>query len=207
MKTNGKDAEWWDVDNTTSNALKDWNSLINISGGQLTKIAACWRERGKKIHSLLDLIRCYYSGFKIICIPAARYPPSLIKQQYEKLYNEINTASSAAWGRRESSGFLMSAEELEYYLESAFDHFSKHPTTPFNFLTAACLYNPVAPTLKTHIVRLALYFMSCYPDDNGMQLFERVAPLVASSIFLDSHRQRYPARRKCSSAALREFLV
>lgn len=206
IKAQDPDTDWWDVDSTTSKALRDWNGLVKNSNGQLTKLAGEWCERGKKINSLEDLILCYYSGFKIICLPAARvYQPSLIKSQYDKLYHEIKEASDKSWTKRKSSGFLMAAEELEHYLEFCFDHFSKHPTTPFNFLSAACMYNPVSTAFEDHITRLVRHFVDCYPTDTGKQLFGRVAPYVASCILLDSYRQRYPGRGKCISLTSKKY--
>lgn len=192
---------WWDAEIVTSNALKKWTGLIhpNTPTGHhapLAELARLWRTRGKKISSLKELILCYYSGFKIICIPAVKFQsPSLIKQQYQKLHDEIKRASENSRKARKSSGLLMSSEELEYYLEHAFDHFSKHPTAPFNFLSAALLYNPVTTTFKHHICTLTVYLMACFPNASGRELFRKIAPPVASSIFLSAHRSRYPRRR------------
>lgn len=163
-------------------------------------LAKDWRARGKNIRSFRDLLLCYYSDFKIVCIPAAKsHPLSLLQQQYQKLQNEIKSASLCTHGRRESAGLLMSAEEMGYYLKYAFDHFCDKATAPFNFLSAALFYNPVATTFKDHICTLAVYFMASFPNDCGKELFRKMAPLVASSIFLSAHRSRYPGRRTCAS--------
>lgn len=192
---------WWDVEYTTSSTLKKYRDLINPNPAKgttcLSVLATQWREVGKKISSLEDLISCYFSAFKIICIPAAKlYPPSLIKGQYQMLQSAIDQGSTLSWERRKSLGLLMSATELEYYLESAFDHFSKNPKAPFNFLSAALSHKPVASTLEDNICEITVYFMSCHPTADGAEIFNKVAPFVASCIFLNTHRCRYPRRRK-----------
>lgn len=169
--------------------------MDRISGiyGPIAELAKQWVSRGKVIKSLQDLLQCYFNDFKIICIPAAKsFAPSLVKQQYQKLHDHIRLGSESSLERRQSSGLLMSAEELENYFEYAFDHFRMHPKAPFNFRSAALSRKPVTTTFKNHICKLTIHFMACYPDETGKDLFRRVAPLVASCIFLSAHRSRYP---------------
>ena len=172
---------------------------MNNQTGLLPKLANQWRERGKPIRSFKDLLHCYYSGFKIICIPSANQPPQLIHNQYTKLYEEIRRASDISAERRETLGLLMSSEELEVYLRYAFEHFSGNGTEPFNFLDAAIRNNPIAATFADHIIKVAVLLMKRTTSQPGKQLFKELAPLVASSIFLSATRIRLPYRGRSSS--------
>jgi hypothetical protein len=147
---------------------------------------------------LKELLHCYYSGVRIVCIPAADQPAARINQQYRALHEEIRIASQHCRSRRGDVGLLLNAEELEMYLEYAFQHFSKDATNPFNFHSAAFSSNPIAQTFKDHIVKVAKYIMECRPQESGRKIFERVASLVASSIFLDASRNRFPKRGSAS---------
>lgn len=142
-----------------------------------------------------DLLKCYYSGFKIVCIPCAEQPPSLIRAQYTKLHQEIALASATSAGRRKEAGLLLSSEEMECYLQNAFEHFSKDANEPFNFLNTALRNNPIAATFADHITKVATVFSRTKPQpEYGTKVFEHLAPLVASAIFLGATRNRLPHR-------------
>jgi hypothetical protein len=143
---------------------------------------------------LKELLHCYYSDVRIVCIPAADRPAARINQQYRALHEEIRTASQHCRSRRSDVGLLLNAEELEVYLKYAFQHFSKDATNPFDFHSAAFSATPIAQTVKDHIVKVAKYTMECRPQESGGEIFGRVASLVASSIFLDASRNRFPNR-------------
>lgn len=162
--------------------------------GQLPKLAKYWRDRGKQINTLEDLLLCYYSGFKIVCIPHARIPPFLISQQYQKLYQAIKEASDNAEKKRKSVDLLMTSDELDRYFEIALAHFSEKPDEPFNFLSSALTYNPINPTFKDHVRNLLVYRTVNSPSLSEATILQQTAPLVASCIFLDIFRQRYPYR-------------
>jgi len=157
-----------------------------------------WRERDKEIVTLKDLVLCYYSGIQIICIPHTKYSdsPSILITQYNKLHKAITTATTVTRLRRREAELLMNSEELDIYFGYAFDHFSINPNIPFNFLSAAFHHNPVRATFKTHILKTAIYCMNTYPFDSGAEIFDYLAPLVASSILLDVCRKSYP--QKCT---------
>lgn len=90
----------------------------------------------------------------------------------------------------------MSADALERYLEMAFDHFTTNQNEPFNFLTAALMRSPVSQTFEDHICKLAVHYMTVFPDKPGDKLFVEISPWVASCIFLNSHRFELPNNGK-----------
>jgi len=167
--------------------------------GPLPKLAERWRKQGKKIATLQDLLLCYYSGFKVVCIPHSSRPPALLHEQYQKLYQEIQVASKSSEERRKSVGLLMISEELDRYFEIGLEHFSQNPEAPFNFLSSALKYNPINPTFKDHVLNLFVYMSKNFPEWSESEVLERTAPLVASCVFLDIFRKRYPYRGECTN--------
>lgn len=194
------------MDFTTRDQLTKRMNVIKIDPflqGLVTK----WGDRGKNINTLEQLLLCYYSGVKIICIPHALAPPSLINRQYRKLYMEIEVASEDSRRIRAGAGLLMNSEELDVYTTYAFEHFSKNPSKPFNFLATAFIHNPVPATFKDHISKIAnhLSLRSQKPTDSGEDIFRTLAPLTASYILLDVSRNRYPRRGMYASFLQQNF--
>ncbi|RPA95785.1 FabD/lysophospholipase-like protein [Choiromyces venosus 120613-1] len=210
--------DWWDVEAVTNEQLKNHQDRINLyceplgprlpafarqpSNGTVprtiitpdvvAKLTHQWRnERKKTINTLKDLILCYYSDFKIICIPSANDPPHIIHTQYTKLRDLIAKGARDSENARKLAGLLMTGEDLDYYLEKGFDHFSSSKL-PFNFLQAAVQAKPVSNKFADHLLRTAITLLSKKPNDDGKLLLEKLAPIFASSIFLDAIRKRIP---------------
>lgn len=194
--------DWWDVDQVTSHFLDLRQDLIKSSTSIVGNLASDWiTKRGRNITSLLDLIKCYYRDFKIVCIPEIKSSKhSRITTQYRRLQTAIKTASESSRRARKDVGFLLSADALERYLEMAFDHFTATPNEPFNFLSAALIRSPVTQTFGDHICKLAVHYMSVFPEKAGNKLFEAISPWVASCIFLNSHRLELPNNGKYTGA-------
>lgn len=189
-------ADLWDADLVTALQLTSFDSAVHLEGGSgyFADAVRKWSQRGKVVKSVYDLLHCYYSSFIIICIPAADQPPSLISAQYTKLYHQILLASNESGHKRRAAGMLMSSEQLQGYLESAFEHFCKNFKDPFNFLDAALATNPIATTFADQITKVASLLMERHHIENGRELFQQLAPLVASSIFIETTRNRLPHR-------------
>lgn len=172
--------------------------MIKSTTSVVGRLASDWiTKRGRDISSLLDLIRCYYRDFKIVCIPEIKSSQhSRITTQYRRLQTAITTASESSRRTRKDVGFLMSADTLERYLEMAFDHFTATPNEPFNFLSAALMRSPVTQTFEDHICKLAVHYMSVFPGKTGDRLFADISAWVASCIFLNSHRFELPNNGK-----------
>lgn len=167
---------------------------MNNGSSKIGKMARKWIQMGRKIETLQDLIKCYYSDLKVICIPDLKKNKlSLTMTQYSELQKMLTRFSKQARGVRERLGFLMSAETLERYLGMAFDHFAIAPNKPFNFLSAALLRNPVTQTLRDHICNLAVQYMKIYPKKTGKEIFSEMGVWIGSCIFLDSHRLELPS--------------
>jgi len=168
----------------------------------VSKLANQWAERKKSIKSLKDLISCYYGDFKIICIPSANDPPHLIGTQYSKLRELITQGAQVSESARRRAGLLMTSEDLDYYLEQGFDHYCSSKV-PFNFLEAAVRAKPVSITFSDHLLRTALILLKQRPNDNGQSFLQKLAPIVASSIFLDVIRKNLKIHHQGKALQLR----
>ena len=165
-----------------------------------------WKVRDKEIRTLKDLILCYYSGIKIICIPHNRIAPGpFLIEQYKALYQHLVWASDETRKLRQQRGLLWDWHQLDIYLGSAFDHFSRDPVQPFNFLNAGFRYNPVRSTFHTHILAAAIRIKD-RKQDISVNIFEKLAPLIASSILLDICRKKLPHNRMFTSDLVPYFI-
>ena len=65
------DPNEWDSKSATESLLAANKHCINPRHGHpfFIGLAESWRERGRRIRSILDLIHCYYSTFQVIRIP------------------------------------------------------------------------------------------------------------------------------------------
>ena len=95
-----------------------------------------WARRGKTIHTMKDLLECYYSSVTVIRIPAkGRYPK--IDDQIRELRNLLQKRCVESSSAKLKSRMLSSFDELNMYLQCVFDHFSQDPDNPFNFIEVA----------------------------------------------------------------------
>jgi hypothetical protein len=154
-----------------------------------------WAGRNKKISTLEELVRCYYTDIKIICIPSLKSrssTPSFLLQQYSRVHKEIVIATDKTRESRRKAELLLNSQELNSYFGYAFDHFSGNEEKPFDFLTAAFTHNPVQGSFTAHIVKAATELMTRGTFESSSEVFKGLAPFVASSILLEVCRNKLP---------------
>ncbi|KAF2736521.1 hypothetical protein EJ04DRAFT_462876 [Polyplosphaeria fusca] len=170
-------------------------------------LAEYWISRGKQIRTTKDLLECYYSSITVVRIPVkGRYMK--IDEQISKLHNVLCTKSSESFKAKRRSRMLSNAEELNVYLQCAFDHFSRDLDTPFNFMDIAFRMNPIPQDFGGNILKLAVATKSSnrFADpghvltpeldwevfsltDYSRNMFRELSLMVASCILLDCVRQ------------------
>ena len=149
-----------------------------------------WRSRGKEINCVEDLLLVYYSSVRVVRIPTVGRP-KLIKDQMERLYDQITVSSNAAKKSKRDLRMLLAADELQPYLQFAFDHFSSNLDLPFDFVQASFIYNPIPSDFAGNILKLAVNMMEIWQDKlDGERIFNELAYMVASCIMLDSARNK-----------------
>jgi hypothetical protein len=74
-----------------------------------------------------------------------------------------------------------SATHMAAFFKFAISHFAEFPDTPFDFVRASRSFNSIAPDMHEHLSNFLKYITSAH------QLKDFAAPMIASSLFLDSY--------------------
>ena len=86
---------------------------------------------------------------------------------------------------------LLDAEELQSYLQCAFDHFARTLETPFDFVQASFSNSPIPLDFGGNILKLAINLMEVWENRADAQMiFQELSYMVASCIMLDSARHK-----------------
>jgi hypothetical protein len=182
----GVDHKEWDPHHATKTLMSHVSSAIH-DNPTYRELAYSWRSQGKPIRTMQDLLQCYYSSITVVRIPAkGRY--MLIDEQVEKLRNVLTARSNESFRAKRRSRMLSNSEELNIYLQCAFDHFSRDLHTPFNFMDVAFRISPIPSDFGGNILKLAVAMRG--PEyGEPRNLFTELSFMVASCILLDCVRQ------------------
>jgi hypothetical protein len=154
------------------------------------KYAQFWRERNRHIESVEQLFLSYYSSVKVVRIPT-NGRPNLINEQIGTLYTNIKLACAKARHRKSALRMLLDVEDLQAYLQYAFDHFACNLDTPFDFVQASFTNSPIPLDFGGNILKLAINLMEVWVNEvDGQILFAELGYMVASCIMLDSARHK-----------------
>ncbi|KAF2128735.1 hypothetical protein P153DRAFT_340903 [Dothidotthia symphoricarpi CBS 119687] len=181
----------WDSRRATENLLDANKDCLDRRNGHpfFLDLAEQWETRGRHIGSILDLISCYYSTFKVVRIPyKGRY--TLLDAQIRLLHKMIAKACDRSSQTKRSANMLSNSDELNVYLRAAFEHFSNTLDRPFNFMTVSLQNNPIPDDFGGHILQLAIAIQSNGRHNKSAWIFENLSELVASSVMLDCIRHR-----------------
>lgn len=86
---------------------------------------------------------------------------------------------------------LLNSDELQPYLQYAFDHFSRDLERPFDFVQASFTNNPIPSNFGGNVLKMAINIMDVWKDKlDGPSIFKELSFMVASCIMLDSSRHR-----------------
>ena len=114
--------------------------------------------------------------------------PKLIQDQTEKLYTEIQRGCQISRERKAALRMLLNAEELQSYLQCAFDHFARTLDVAFDFVQASFFNNPIPLDFGGNILKLAINMMEQKEHTDAHSIFNKLSYMVASCIMLDSVR-------------------
>ncbi|CAI6249812.1 unnamed protein product [Periconia digitata] len=186
---NDIDPQQWDP-NFATEALLESISRTVFRNSTFKKYAQFWRERRKEIESVKQLMESYYSSIQVVRIPAEGRP-QLIEEQVKQLYVGIHTACVASRTRKAQLRMLLDAEELQSYLQCAFDHFALTLDSPFDFVQASFSNSPIPLDFGGNILKLAINFMHVWENKADIRIiFQELSYMVASCIMLDSVRNK-----------------
>jgi len=186
---NSLSSEMWDVEITTAVLMEEMSRTVH-QNESFKRYAQFWRERERPIETIEHLLLSYYSSIKVVRIPTTGRP-NLIATQVTKLTTSIQTACQKSRRRRRELRMLLNAEDMQPYLQYAFDHFSRNLELPFDFVQASFMNSPIPADFGGNILKLAIQLMNAWENRVGAQpIFEELAAMVASCIMLDAARQK-----------------
>jgi hypothetical protein len=182
------DSNQWETQHSTDKLLSDVRDAVRKIP-MLQERAAQWQDKGRIINNTKDLLYCYYSSVTVIRIPVkGRY--MLMDQQVGKLREEIVFRSNQSHYTKARIRMLSNGDDLQMYLQAAFDHFAQDLDTPFNFVEVALRSNPIPLNFSGNILKLAIAIRDHPAKPLPPVIFKLLAPMVASCIMLDIHRHR-----------------
>lgn len=183
----------WDVKRATETLMADIEGAINRVP-RLEEYAQFWRSRGKTVESTKALLECYYSSITVVRIPTrGRY--MLMDEQLRKLNSEILRCCESSYRTKRRVRMLATGEQLQVYLQSAFDHFSQNLDTPFDFVKEAIKINPIPRDFRGNILKLAIAIRDngrLTQIGDGPRIFHELSVMVASCVMLDFVRHGLP---------------
>ncbi|KAI0122402.1 FabD/lysophospholipase-like protein [Daldinia grandis] len=188
------DEREWDITIATKLLMTDINDAVTREPA-LQKHVQTWRRRGKLIRSTKELLECYYASINVIRIP---YKGSymLIDEQVSKLSSLLKDRCKASYLRKREVRMLANTEKLQFYLQAAYDHFTRDLNMPFDFVKETLRHSPISRNFEGNILNLALaikresgnLILSCDTE----QIFRAMGPMIASCVMLDAVRQNLP---------------
>ncbi|KAK5119234.1 hypothetical protein LTR85_007848 [Meristemomyces frigidus] len=177
----GIDQSEWDPRVATERLLEMVKSACDRVGGvpEILNLMNIWRQRGVEIRKVEDLISKYYSSFTVVRIPdKGRY--TLMNEQVVKLRQVIDGDCRESFEAKHKARMLCNSDDLNVYLQAAFDHFTTNLDVPFNFIDVSLRYNPLPENFGDHIVRLAKAIKELYAMSyamSGQWIFDRLGSM------------------------------
>ena len=131
---------------------------------------------------------CYYSSFRVVRIPeGGRY--GRMRDQIDKLHRTITDRCHQSFMDKQRARMLSNADQLNTYIQCAFDHFARRLERPFDFVEVSLKNHPIPRDLGGHILQLAIAIQRQCGVENGAWIFERLSTMVASCVLLDCRKR------------------
>lgn len=187
------DDDEWDVESATRKLMDQYKYAIH-DNEPIKKYCDFWRQKGKICHTTEELLRCYYNSIHVVRIPA-KGRNMQVKRQVDKLHATLMEACNHSISAKLAARQFCTTEELERYLQAAFDHFAAKPEQPFNFIEVALKANPIPQSFAEHIFVLAKASSNKPVFESASEALDalmRLSPIIASCIILDCVRYGRP---------------
>ena len=182
------DASQWDIEEATRKFFSDIEASVEKFPALQTEVSKLCLA-GRSINTTKDLLECYYSSVTVVRIPAkGRY--MLIDQQVNKLHTEIVIKCNQSHYMKRKVRMLSNSDDLQLYLQLAFNHFSQDLEEPFNFIKVSLRINPIPSDFSGNILKLAVAIRDHHSTAKVAAIFAHLSLMVASCIMLDIHRHR-----------------
>ncbi|KAK4552373.1 hypothetical protein LTR86_010387 [Recurvomyces mirabilis] len=180
------DSREWDLDYATQSLLTTVKGALDYVEGvpRFRELANQWRQRGKHIYTVEDLILRYYSSLRVVRVPVG---PNymMINKQIDKLQKAIRSGCEDSFRAKRQARMITNADELYTYLQCGFEHFTAHLELPFNFMQVLLLRNPIPNDFGGHILELCKVIYHCGSAESLIWMFEKLSVMLASCVLLD----------------------
>jgi hypothetical protein len=187
------DPNEWNPEDATAALMESVAGAIHRDP-EYRGLADYWIAKGRRIHTTQDLLECYYSSVTVVRIPIkGRYMK--IDEQIDKLHKVVTRRCADSFRTKRRARMLSTAEELNIYLQCAFDHFSHDLDTPFNFMDVAFKINPIPLDFGGNILKLAVAVQKRKRYGDPCNIFRELGFMVASCILLDCARHGLKGKR------------
>jgi len=144
----------WNIEYSTKFLMSDIEGAISRVP-RSREYANLWRDTGRTIGTVKDLLECYYSSITVMRIPThSRY--MLMNQQISELHGEMKKCCQVSYWTKKRVRMLSSDEKLQVCLQSTLDHFSQNLNSPFDFVKEAVKNNPIPRDFGGNILKLAI---------------------------------------------------
>lgn len=188
----GVDEGEWDVGTATERLLFDIHGAVHREPA-LREYVAGWARRGRRIGDTSALLACYYASVSVVRVPHKGGSYMLMDEQVGKLMDLVRGRCAASHAAKRQLRMLASAEKLQVYLQTAYDHFTKSLDAPFDFVREALRKFPIARNFQGNVLSLALAIRDNATQEalkeDARRIFLAMAPMIASCIMLDAVRQ------------------
>jgi hypothetical protein len=173
--------EQWTADIATASLLSSVETCLDPIHGN-PKLRDLARRHGEK--TIQDLIFCYYSSFTVVRLPDNKNYP-LLSNQLQLLYTQIHDKCEEVHRSKHEERVAFNSEDLNFYIQRAFDHFSAGLDRPFDFRKIDLQRHPIPHNLGGYVLRLALLVKDEMPEKDANWIFDTMNTMVASSVFSD----------------------
>jgi hypothetical protein len=133
-------------------------------------------HRRLKKAELDQLLAAQFSGMRVVAFPAMNSPP----RSWKALRLRILDDSSELHSRRQQAQIAFSANHFKAFFHLASDHFCSDMVSPFNFVRASRLHNPIPMELTSH---LSTFIKQVDP----LQVLNFAVPVIASALVFNSY--------------------
>lgn len=176
-----------DVSSATSGLFASFSST-GLQNDTFKKYAHFWSERNRSIETVEQLLHSYYSSVRVVRVPKEGRP-NLISGQIKILHENILKACASSRDKKGELRMLLDADELQPYLQTAFDQFACDLDTTFDFVQASFANSPIPLDFGGNILKLAINLMGVWENTiDGRTIFTELSYMVASCIMLDLAR-------------------
>ena len=185
------DKDQWDVKRATNIFFGDFQNTFENVTGSLKESVEYWRSKGKALRTTKEFLECYYSSVTIVRLPD-KGSYMLMHEQVGKLFREISKKSNDSQYMKRRLRMLANGEDLQLYLESAFNHFACDLEAPFDIVKTGRMINPTSRSFCQNIVKLAAAVMDEGLHGNDFDTISfQIGRFVGSCIMIDIHRKRH----------------